>query len=450
MPVHTRVLVVDAETPDALALRHLLAAAGYETSQASTTDDALDTLERVGADVVLLAFEAVGLHGVTLLGGATGASAGAQIVLYAQSQDSEAARDGLRLGAYDVVTRGGDTDTLLFAIERAARSGAMLHELAHLRSRVGEAAQQALIGRSAAMARVRELIGRAAASRMTVLVTGEAGSGKDVVARLVHDLSDRAARPYVTVRCSGVDGRLLEEELFGVMGPGGTLARCGLFEEARGGTLVLDEVTDLPYALRERLARVLAERAVRRVAIGDLVPVDVRLILTAREHLEHAPLFTSGDELIGRLNVLPIALPPLRERRSDIPLLVHHFRGRMARELGVELPPIGSDGMMPLLGHQWPGNVRELEHWAEREAYAPAAVRSSIASSAGDAGDDFALPGAGEWTLEELERRYILHVLDQEDGHQSKAAERLGIDRRTLYRKLKQYRDEGVELKQAI
>jgi DNA-binding NtrC family response regulator len=297
------------------------------------------------------------------------------------------------------------------------------------------------------MARVRELIGRAASSRMTVLVTGEPGTGKDVVARLVHDLSDRAGRPYVTVSCSGVDADALEAELFGAHREDGGPARRGLFEEARGGTLVLDDVTGLPPTLRARLAQVLAERSVRRVGTDEVVPVDVRLVLTARDQRNgKSPL--GNDDAIDRLNVLPIALPPLRERRSDVPQLVQHFRARLARETKSALPPLASDAMMGLLGHQWPGNVRELEHWVERAAFTPGATRLSAADTARES-TTFGNHDDGP-TLDVLERRYILHVLDQEDGHQSRAAERLGIDRRTLYRKLKQYRDEGALFKQAI
>jgi DNA-binding NtrC family response regulator len=170
-------------------------------------------------------------------------------------------------------------------------------------------------------------------------------------------------------------------------------------------------------------------------------------VLTARDEAEgRSPLGSDGT--IGRLNVLPIALPPLRERRSDIPLLVQHFRARLARETKSELSELASDVMIGLLGHQWPGNVRELEHWVERAAFTPGPTRLSAADSASGSsafGDHEDAP-----TLEVLERRYILHVLDQEDGHQSRAAERLGIDRRTLYRKLKQYREEGASFKQAI
>ncbi len=451
MPVHTRVLVVDTEGPAASGLRHLLTAAGYESSHAIDTDHALDTLERASTDVVLLGLGVAGLHGLTLLASASGAASGAQIVLLAGPDDGALVRDGLRLGAFDSVARGGDTDTLLFAVERAAREGVLRRELAMLRARSSDASATSLVGRSGAMIRVRELIGRAAASRMTVLVTGEEGTGKDVVARLVHDLSDRAARPFVTIACNGTDGMALEVELFGSGRTAGGLARCGLFEEARGGTLVLDEVSDVPHSLRVRLARVLAERAIRRVGAGDLVPVDVRLVMTARESLDVEPMFTSGDELLGRLNVLPISLPPLRERRSDIPLLVQHFRSRLARESGDERPPLSTDALMPLMGREWPGNVRELEHWVERSAYGTGGAPAPDEARGGHVDHDrFASLESARWSLDELERRYILHVLDQEEGHQSNAADRLGIDRRTLYRKLKQYRDEGMELRQAI
>jgi two-component system response regulator HydG len=380
---------------------------------------------------------------VTRLAGAAG---GAQLVLLVPAEEHAAGRAALRLGAFDLVHRADDVDAVLFAVERAAQEGLLRREVAMLRARVSDAAAEALIGRSGVMTRVRELIGRAASSRMTVLVTGEPGTGKDVVARLVHDLSDRAGRPYVTVSCSGADAEALEAELFGALGGDDDVARRGLFEEARGGTLVLDDITGLPPALRARLARVLVERSVRRVGADEVVPVDVRLVLTARDRADGtSPL--GGDDAIGRLNVLPIALPPLRERRSDIPQLVQHFRARLMRETRTELPPLANDAMMGLLGHQWAGNVRELEHWVERAAFAPGTGRMAPdASSGGAVFDDH----GDAPTLEVLERRYILHVLDQEDGHQSRAAERLGIDRRTLYRKLKQYRDDGITFKQAI
>jgi two-component system response regulator AtoC len=270
---------------------------------------------------------------------------------------------------------------------------------------------------------------------MTVLVSGEAGTGKDVVARLIHDLSDRAGRPYIVVRCEGAAPAALEEELFGA-------ARGGLLETARGGTLVLDEIGAIPRGLRTRLAQMLVERVVERAGAHGGVPVDVRLVLTTRALPDELP-GGGRDELLGSLTLLPVALPPLRERRSDIPLLVHHFRRRLGREMGVELPAVSAEAMAPLLGHQWPGNVRELEHRIDRMALASHSESGAADGSAplpAAVAADFSQLDAARLSLEALERKYILHVLEQEQGHQSRAADRLGIDRRTLYRKLKEYR----------
>ncbi|HET7132044.1 MAG TPA: sigma 54-interacting transcriptional regulator, partial [Gammaproteobacteria bacterium] len=348
MTTPTRVLIVDADGTGAPALLQLLAAAGFETSHAAGVDRAVDMLLRSGTDVVLLALGRPGLRGVSQLAAAAG---DAQLVLFAPPGQEATAREGLRLGACDVVDHSRDMNTLLLALERAAHEARLRREVAALRARFGEETDQALVGRSEGMRRVRELVGRAAATRRTVLITGESGTGKDVVARLVHELSDRVGRPFVVVRCTDGGEAALEAELFGD-------ERGGLLESARGGTLVLDDVAAFPRPLRERLARLLAERVVHRAGAEDAVQVDVRLVLTARSsEADGAPV----ADLFGERNVLPIALPPLRERRTDIPLLVQHFRARMAKETGMELPVVTPQMMTPLLGHQWPGNVRELE-----------------------------------------------------------------------------------------
>jgi DNA-binding NtrC family response regulator len=360
-------------------------------------------------------------------------------VLLAGAGQLPTAREGLRLGACDIVERARDLDSFLFALERAAREGRLRHEVSTLRARVQAAAPESLVGRSPSMMQVHELVGRAAASRVPVLVTGEPGTGKDVVARLVHDLSDRAGRPYITVRCQGTDAATLERELFG-------RGRGGLFEAARGGTLVLDEVRSTPPALRARIAAVISERAVTREGADAPVPIDARVILTARTD-ESGPPLGGLDLVLGDHAFLPIALPPLRERRSDIPLLVRHFRGRTASDAGPP-PALAAEAMSSMMGHQWPGNVRELEHWVERIAFGSSEGRGNEMPRVGPGGELAHLDSA-ELTLEALERKYILHVLKQERGHQSRAAERLGIDRRTLYRKLKEYRDENLPVQQA-
>lgn len=198
----------------------------------------------------------------------------------------------------------------------------------------------------------------------------------------------------------------------------------------------------MPRALRDRLALVLADRLVDRAPRGSRAPVDVRMILTARTGADLSRI-PESHELLGERNFLPISLPALRDRRSDIPLLVKHFRDRLAHDTGTTLPTLGPEEIAPLLGHQWPGNVRELEHWVDRMVFAAAGHEAAKAASAAP-GSEFAQLDAAQLSLEALERRYILHVLAQEQGHQSRTADRLGIDRRTLYRKLKEYREDAA------
>lgn len=438
-----RVLLVANEEPDASALRQLVTSAGHEILVARTPDEAALQLADGHAEVVVLAD--ADHQALERLMAAACASQLVTFVLLAQSSSTSTVREALRLGATEVVARSAGDDAIVVALDRAVRETRRSRELAMLRARVGEQAERTLIGRSSAITHVRELVGRAAASRATVLVSGEPGTGKDAVARLVHDLSERASRPYVSLRCATSDAVALELELFGRAGSATRAPRAGLLEEARGGTLVLEDASTLPAALRAQLANAIATRTTRRIGATTTLSCDVRLILTSCEAETSAPY----EELLQAFNAMPIGLPPLRERRSDIPQLVQHVRKRFAAEHDVELPALSPEEMLPLLGNEWSGNVRELEHWVERTALASRSERLATSASAGDA----ALPGidlgTARVTLEELERAYIMHVLALESGHQSRAAVRLGIDRRTLYRKLKQYREEGAGLQRA-
>ena len=433
--MHTlaRVLVAGGDAPGLETLEQQLVAAGHVVLRSNEVEDAA---RRIGAgeiDVVVLAADA--LTALERLAEAQcGDAPTCFVALGALSGAQTCAM--LRAGASDVLDPASGEHAVIVAIERAAREGQLKRELAMLRARVGDAARHALVGRSAAMGRVRELVGRAAASRAPVLITGESGVGKDVVARLVHDLSERAQRPIVTVHCGGGDADAVELELFGRAGSDGGRARAGLLEEARGGTIVLDDAAALPFALQAELVHASAARSARRVGGGETNPIDARLVLTVRTNGAGSDA-RSVDGLLARFNAMVIDVPPLRDRRSDIPQLVQHFRQRLAAEHGLELGPLSSEEMLPLLGRDWAGNVRELEHWVERTSLA-----ERVEQSREHAGT---LPeidlGTSHVTLEQLERAYIFHVLALESGHQSRTAARLGIDRRTLYRKLKQYRD---------
>ena len=448
MLTHARLLLVSDEGPDTAALRQQLASVGHEIALSSSIDDAVRRITHGEVDVAVVVHAPAGLPDLERLVGAASAGPSTAFVVLTRGASAGSMREAARLASCEVVDRAAGDEALSVAVERAVRDGQVARELAMLRARVGDAAEQALVGRSSAMARVRELVGRAAGSRAPVLVTGEPGTGKDAVARLVHDLSARASRPCVTVRCGGADSLALELELFGRAATDGEPARAGLLEEARGGTVVLEDASAIPHALRAKLARAAATRTTRRVGGSASLPADVRIVLTARSRPDGDD-GSSHEDLLARFNAMPIVVPPLRERRSDIPQLVQHFRRRFAAEQGIELPALGPDEMLPLLGHEWTGNVRELEHWVERTALAASTDQPKHDPHAVDAGLAGLELGTARATLEQLERAYILHVLAQESGHQSRAAVRLGIDRRTLYRKLKQYRGEGDAMRRA-
>ena len=422
------------DDPSFQTIHRLLELGGHSVSRSADVAEAARRIGAGEADVVVMAGGAVG--SLEQLVEAQGDGAPPSFVAVAAALSHVQLRATLGGSVCDVVDPSWDERTILVAIERAARDGRLRREMAMLRARVGDAAQHALVGRSAAIARVRELIGRAAASRAPVLISGEAGTGKDVVARLVHDLSERAARPLITVRCAGTDTDALERELFGRAAGERGRARAGVLEEAHGGTLVLDDALALPADLRARLARASGSRTAPRVGATESIPVDARLVLIARTRAL-ASSAQSTEDLLDRFNAMIIDVPPLRERRSDIPQLVQHFRQRLAVEQGRALPPLAADELLPLLGREWTGNVRELEQWVDRRALVAKADAPRENAEAPDID-----PQATPVTLAELERRYILRVLALESGHQSRTAARLGIDRRTLYRKLKQYRSE--------
>jgi DNA-binding NtrC family response regulator len=302
-----------------------------------------------------------------------------------------------------------------------------------------------IVGRSPAMERLFDLIGRVAPMRSTVLISGATGTGKELVATAIHQLSTRATKPFVPVNCSALSETLLESELFGhVKGSftGAIAARRGLFEEAAGGTLFLDEVSTLSHAIQVKLLRVLEERIIHRVGSSQSIPVDFRLIAATNQDLEQ--LIADGqfrEDLYYRLNSFPIVVPPLRERRSDIPLLTQHFRARFAEENGVEPPPFSPATMSRMMAYDWPGNVRELDNFVERVLIlhgGSAEIRSDPSVVQHPLEHDL-LRRAIEhlWNLERLELEYIRLVLETTGGHYGHAAEFLGIDRRTLYRRIR-------------
>jgi two-component system response regulator PilR (NtrC family)/two-component system response regulator HydG len=442
------IMIVDDDPQAVTPLQALLEAEGYAVSNVPRAEDAPDLIVRQRPDAVLLSLHPHTGSGLDLLAKIRFRASSATIVVVADP--TEWAREALRLGAFECLGRPLRTDQLLRTLERAVevrragRSGSTDRRLAG-RPRI-------FVGESSVVQRMFDLIERVAPLNLTVLVTGETGTGKELAARAIHERSRRRDRRFVPVHCSALSPGLLESELFGhVKGSftGATTTRRGLFEEASGGTLFLDEIATISPETQVKTLRVLQERKVQRVGSCDEVDTDFRLVGATNMDLEAE---VAGGrfrkDLFYRLNVYPIRVPPLRERREDIPLLADAFRQRFAEENEIEPPEIPDDVLSQMMEYDWPGNVRELENFVERALVVHAgqeAIRfdlgAGLPAAPGPVADDsvFGTRGSEEWTLARLEREHIARVMARTGGRQTEAAKILGISRRTLYRRLQHY-----------
>ena len=444
-----RVLIVDCRGTACEKLADTLREAGFAASGASCGESAFRALETDVFDVVVLFSCADGREGLRTMAGALGRGGSAEFVVVADDLSADTAVYAMKLGAVDYLTQPVGDGEVLAAVVRAVDRAASSRELARLRRHVQEHTRGGIVGRSKVMEQVFDLMERAAPTHVTVLVMGETGTGKELVARAIHDLSPRRAQPFVPVSCVAVPEHLMESSLFGhVRGAftGAVGARAGLFEEARGGTVFLDEIECLRLDLQPKLLRVLQERMIQRVGGRHDVPVDFRLIAATNADLEKAVDDDRfREDLYYRLNAFPIRLPPLRERPEDIPLLATHFRDAFAAETYVEPLPIQSCCMDWLVSYSWPGNVRELKHAIERALLLSAGeTRINCSSLLHLTGRSMA-PSleralAEDWPMSRLEQAYAEVVLRKTGGNKGEAARILGMDRRTLYRKLRVWR----------
>jgi len=450
-----RLLIVEDDAVVRGLLTQVLGDEGYETVAAPTGEAALQELERQMFDAVLLDLNLPGIQGMDVLSVGPTLQTDTPFIVMTAFGSVDTAVEAMKNGAFDYVSKPFRTEELLLTLRRAQEETALRREVTELRRRVrGESLGVQMVGKSAEIERVRDLIARVAPSRATVLITGDTGTGKELVARLIHALSPRSAKPFLGINCAAIPETLLESELFGhVKGAftGAIANKRGLVEEASGGTLFLDEIGAVSAAIQVKLLRALQERQVMRVGGREAIAVDLRLVTATNLDL--------GDEVRGgrfredlfyRLSVFPIRVPSLRERRDDIPILAAYFLRRAATEHGVDAPSIPTTTMRRMMDYDWPGNVRELENFIERSVIMHAGSKTiPFDPSEGlhrRQEHDLLKTARGErWNLERLEREYILAVLEEVSGHQGHAAEVLGIDRRTLYRKLKQYRGDDGE-----
>ena len=450
MAEDVRILIVDDDEKMQALLQKVLAREGYQTMLASNGQDALQCIGKQRFDVALSDIRMPNMDGLTLLSEIQTKSPETTVIMMTAFGSVDSAVEAMKQGAYDYISKPFKMDEILIVLSRVVEEKRLRQELVFMREELaGRYSFSNIIGKSNLMQQVFDLIRRVSTTTATVLIRGGSGTGKELVARAIHFNSSRKERPFVPVNCSAIPGELLESELFGhVKGAftGAIANKEGLFIEADGGTILLDEIGEMPPDLQSKLLRVLQEREVRPVGGARNIKVDVRIIAATNQNLEkQVARGEFREDLYYRLNVIPIDLPSLRERSEDIPLLVEHFLEKYADESGGK-KAMSREALAVLMRHTWPGNVRELENVVERATVLsmgkdirPGDLPPEMGTAAGGI---LARNAEREASLEDLEKDYIQLVLDRTNGNQTRAAEILGIDRRTLYRKLQSYEAE--------
>jgi two-component system response regulator PilR (NtrC family) len=455
------ILVVDDEASMREFLEILLAKDGH---QVFTARDVTGALKRVGEGEVDLVISDLRLgadDGMEVLRGVKQEAPGTEVVMMTAFASTENAIRAMKLGAHDYLLKPFKVDELRLVVQKALEHRALLQENRVLRHRVGERDPRgdAILGHSAAIEEVRQLVEKVAPTRTTVLLTGESGTGKEVVARAIHHRGPRADQPFVAINCGAIPEGLIESEFFGHQKgafTGASEARPGLFEVAGSGTLFLDEVGELPQPLQVKLLRALQERRIRRVGGTSDIAIAARIMAaTNRDLAGEVKAGRFREDLFYRLNVIQIRLPPLRERREDLPEFCRHFVARFAADLGRVAPALSPEAARLLEAHPWPGNLRELANVLERavtlatgEVLGPEALPSSLrapGASPGLAGDALDLPAEGldlQAHLDQVERRILEQALARSGGVKTEAARLLAMTFRSFRYRLQKF---GIE-----
>lgn len=446
------ILVVEDARMQRRLLREFLADEGYQVVEAENGESALENVRKEYFDLLLIDYKMPGMDGLTLLESVKGLNPEVDVIVMTAHGSTETAIRALKAGAVDYLSKPVDLEELLLTIERIAEKRILKRENELLWKKLSEEAvpTNQIIYQSAAMQEVVNLAGRIAASQATVLLEGESGTGKELLARLIHSLSPRAHRPMITVNCMALSESLLESELFGHEKgafTGAAQRRIGLFEEADGSTLFLDEIGDLSAAIQVKLLRFLQEHEFHRVGGNKPLYSDVRIISAANRNLrESVQTGTFREDLFYRLNVVSLRVPPLRERKEDLAVLIDHFIRKFATENRKKVSSLTAEARDLLFKYDYPGNVRELENIIERAvviARDETIVRRDLPFH-----ENLTQPATTnkhstmnlKKAVEHVERSLILEALEKTENHQTKAAQHLGISERMLRYKLKKYR----------
>ena len=460
MPIETtpirnlkaRILVVDDDASTREVFGELLQRWGYDVEQTGDGHDALKITAERHPDVIISDLVMPKLDGLALTRALREESPDTPVIIITGKGTIDAAVEAVREGVFDFVEKPLDPARLKVILQRALEKRQTEHEMQVLRRRLGQVdAGMGLVGQSAAMRKAMDLVEKVAPSKASVVITGQSGTGKEMIARAIHQLSPRREKPFIAINCSAIPAGLMESEMFGHERgafTGADQRRLGAWELADGGTLFLDEVGEIPIELQAKFLRVLEEERLRRLGGKSEISVDVRVIsATNRDLKEEIKGGRFREDLYFRLNVFHIPLAPLKERRDDIPLLVQHFIDRFSREGGKKLAGLTQQAMKVLSEYGWPGNIRELRNTLERavilcgsDAINVEHLPAEMALGGGESAYlklPFGLP------LREVEKEYILSSLGRMQNNKARTAQALGISEKTLYNKLYRYSGKG-------
>jgi two-component system response regulator HydG len=450
------VLLVDDDVETATLMAEALARRGFHCHSVHSATACLEHVRRDAVDIVVTDIQMPSMSGLELCRELTRRHPELRVIVLTGVGDLENAIGAIQAGAYDFITKPARSDVLEIAIRRALEHLVVKREVHRLRRAIDhQTPVEGLAGSSPAILDAVELIRRAAPTDATVMITGESGTGKELVAQALHRLSPRSAHPFVAVNCAAVPGPLLESELFGHVRGAFTDAkqdRSGLFVQAGSGTIFLDEIGEMPLEMQVKLLRVLQERKVRPVGSDDEVAFNCRVVVATNRDLEReiaAKRFR--EDLYYRINVVAIAVPPLRERGPDILVLANFFLTRIAGRAGKRVRAIIPAAAQKLTSYDWPGNVRELENCIERAVALARQDEIEVADLPAKVAEHqpsrlvIGMESPAEMiTIDEMERRYVRHVLHAMNGNKTHAARILGIDRRSLYRRLEPRHDASA------
>jgi DNA-binding NtrC family response regulator len=444
------VLVIDDEEKLRRVVELQLKTAGFEVEQAGSAEDALKLADR--ADVILTDLRLPGISGLELLANLRRQDSHTPVIVMTAFGSIETAVEAMKAGAVDFLPKPFSLDHLMTVVNKALELRTLRDENRQLRAELGQRYEfDNIVGRSDAMREIFATVERVAPTRATVLMCGESGVGKDLIARAIHHHSPRDGRPFVKINCTALPENLMESELFGYEKgafTGANTTKPGKFEQADTGTVFLDEIGDVPASVQVKLLRILQEREFERLGSNKTRHIDVRVLAATNVDLRAAlEQGTFREDLYYRLNVLPINIPPLRERKEDIPFLAEHFVKKLKRDLGTPVESISDAAIQRLLEYHWPGNVRELENVIERSmvlasgaVLEAADIKLDLAPKPRLAPSDNFLPEG--MTLDDYERSIIREALHRADGNKSQAARLLGLTRNALRYRLSQM---GIE-----